>query len=884
MLAAFPLAREKHNGWYEHVDNPRFDFRVQENGSIVIHSWTGRSAEDVLAMGGLKRSDISLKGTYPGPTRDSLDLLDLAIAKCIDPRFLTSLGLQSGYLFNSRHYVKVPYYLADGTEHSKMKVRCKVEGTGKHYWDTDTPGELIPYGLHKLDMARDAGYLLIGEGESDAWTCWYHNVPYLGIPGAGNKSCFKHIDIEALPSKIYILQEPDQAIKLLGSGTGFYKTAHSALRAAGYTGQIFCIDFEKATKQKDPSDLHIKLWPEKQAEQFKDRIQKAIQKAIPDGDVKDNAPIFTIQDERVLKAIVERNKQEIYALAPEITEMSDVEQDHIRLAIQDVFEKSFPMREFNGLLKSAKTENERKKQIEPVIFSVKELMKMKFAPVDYVVPGILPVGLIVLAGKQKIGKSWIDLNLALAVASGGIAFSKDKVKQGDVLYMALEDNQRRLQERIDILMAPGGELPDGLDIVTTWPRMDKDGIAKLEKWIVSHPNARLVIIDPWVMVKPVVKVMPGSTGYDAEYEAFKGIKALADKYEICILVQFHLRKAVAEDYVDTINATTGVTACADGFLVLQRLRGEEGASLRGTGRDFKEDVDLVMNFKGGIWSIPGDANPAYYRLGPERRAVIDLLCTAIQPSTPKDLAVLLSVPDGTMRKRLFDMKEDGQIEWREENGVSGYVSLISSPNVKNIDANLGNGGNASNEGNNGNGGNGLVTGSDQGESVTENKTPLPTVTDTKNAVDEPVAMDEGNIEGESVTAVTDVTMVIDNILAEEVVISPEDALPPMADTDIPDPVDCATKYDGCLCGDHEPATYEEGVVLDAMGNEWCSKCLAHCQLMILGEKLGYPELKNGKKAKDIFLRAGQASWLICATSWGDQYVAEALKIAIAQLM
>src|SRR5882762_7571863 len=106
---------------------------------------------------------------------------------------------------------------------------------------------------------------------------------------------------------------------------------------------------------------------------------------------------------------------------------------------------------------------------------------------------------------------------------------------------------------------------------------------KLEQWIASHPNARLVIIDPWIMVKPIIKTRSGATGYDDEYEAFKGIKSLADKYSICVLVQFHLRKAVAEDYVDTINATTGVTACADGFLVLQRLRGEEDASLRGTG-------------------------------------------------------------------------------------------------------------------------------------------------------------------------------------------------------------------------------------------------------------------------------------------------------------
>jgi putative DNA primase/helicase len=288
MLQSFPRAREKYNGWYEHADNPRFDFRVRENGSVFIHSWTGRTEDEILSLGGLKRSDIALKGTYPGPTKDSLDLLDLAIAKCIHPHFLENQGLQSGYLYHGRHYVKVPYYLADGTEHTKVKVRKAVDGKYKHCWDEGTPGESIPYGLNKLDMARD--YLLIGEGESDAWACWYHGIPYLGTPGANNQSCFKHIDMKLLPPKIYILHEPDQVIKLLNSGIGFYKTAHNALRSNGYKGEIFCIDFKKATGCDDPSELHIKLWPENQAEHFKAIIeQEAIANATPGNDQQSNS-------------------------------------------------------------------------------------------------------------------------------------------------------------------------------------------------------------------------------------------------------------------------------------------------------------------------------------------------------------------------------------------------------------------------------------------------------------------------------------------------------------------------------------------------------------------------------------------------------------------
>src|SRR5215469_16401754 len=278
MLAAFPLAREKHNGYYEHSDNPRFDFRVKEDGSVFIHPWTHHTVAEILAMAGLKWPDVSANGhTYPGPTKDSCDVLDISIAKCIDSRYLHNLGLLSGYRYRGRNYVMVPYYNADGTQHTKIRIRKAVSGDYKQCWDEGTPGEVIPYGLHKLDTACKAGYLLIGEGESDAWACWLHSVPYLGIPGANMQKCLKHLDVSMLPPKIYILQEPDQVVRLLSNGDSFYKTTHNALRANGYKGEILCIDFEKATHHKDPSDLHIVLWKERRIDQFTEVINQAIE-------------------------------------------------------------------------------------------------------------------------------------------------------------------------------------------------------------------------------------------------------------------------------------------------------------------------------------------------------------------------------------------------------------------------------------------------------------------------------------------------------------------------------------------------------------------------------------------------------------------------------
>ncbi|HEX3642915.1 MAG TPA: AAA family ATPase [Ktedonobacteraceae bacterium] len=400
-------------------------------------------------------------------------------------------------------------------------------------------------------------------------------------------------------------------------------------------------------------------------------------------------PVWNIENQRVMDALTCGNKQDLYALAGEIAEMDTIEQDRIRLAAFDIWHHEFPMREFTNLLRSAKEENERKRIGEPAPISAYDLMKKQFPPIEYAVPELLPMGLIVLGGKQKIGKSWLDLNIAMAVASGGIALGKYQVKQGEALYLALEDTERRLQDRIGQLLGPGSIAPKDLHIETKWPRLDSNGIAKLEVWIIAHPRTRLVIVDPWVKVKPRVKSRNGETGYDAEYEALAGIKELADKYGICILIQFHLRKANADDPFDELNATTGVTACADGFISIKRGRGDAEGTVYASGRDYKEEVNLAIAFNNGFWKVLGDGQTAlYYTLSQERRAIIDFLDVALTPMMPKDIAVLVDGTDDSekIRKLLYKMKNDDEIKWVEEDkeaGIKGgYITLIPSPKTK----------------------------------------------------------------------------------------------------------------------------------------------------------------------------------------------------------
>jgi len=82
--------------------------------------------------------------------------------------------------------------------------------------------------------------------------------------------------------------------------------------------------------------------------------------------------------------------------------------------------------------------------------------------------------LTILAGRPKIGKSGLALNIAIAVASGGLVFGSVQVETGSVLYLALVDTQRRLQSRLEQVLGDD-EWPDDLDTL----RRNVPGLTKV---------------------------------------------------------------------------------------------------------------------------------------------------------------------------------------------------------------------------------------------------------------------------------------------------------------------------------------------------------------------------------------------------------------------
>jgi hypothetical protein len=87
----------------------------------------------------------------------------------------------------------------------------------------------------------------------------------------------------------------------------------------------------------------------------------------------------------------------------------------------------------------------RRRPSETYKLDPRDLLAAELPAPKYAVEGLFPEGLTFMAGAPKLGKSWLGLGLRIAVASGGHALGKIAVTQGDVLYLALEDNARRLR-------------------------------------------------------------------------------------------------------------------------------------------------------------------------------------------------------------------------------------------------------------------------------------------------------------------------------------------------------------------------------------------------------------------------------------------------------
>jgi hypothetical protein len=270
---------------------------------------------------------------------------------------------------------------------------------------------------------------------------------------------------------------------------------------------------------------------------------------------------------------------------------------------------------------------------------------------------LLPEGLTFLVGSPKIGKSWLALDTALAVALGGKALGSIDVDQGAVLYFALEDNKRRMQKRIRALLGKQ-HFPEALTITHRCPPLGAGLEQEITSWLTATPSTRLVIVDTLARVRKQRR--RNGDKYQEDADTIAKLQTLATNHNVAILVVHHDRKAEAEDVLATISGTFGLSGSADGALMLKRSRGEADATLFVTGRDIENEQELALRFLHGAWLLMGDAKE--YAITKERQDILSLLKPGNKALPPREIAEALGKNNGAIRRLLAKMVEDGQVK------------------------------------------------------------------------------------------------------------------------------------------------------------------------------------------------------------------------------
>lgn len=292
------------------------------------------------------------------------------------------------------------------------------------------------------------------------------------------------------------------------------------------------------------------------------------------------------------------------------------------------------------------------------IFNAFDLGKTEFPPIKFIVPDYLPEGCTILAGRPKLGKSWLALDIALAVARGSDCLGV-QCEQGDALYLALEDNQRRLQSRLQKL-SPAREVvpwPHALTFATEWRRHDAGGIDDVRHWAGSVGNPKLVIVD--VLAQFRGGRANTETQYESDYAAVKGLQEIAGELRLGVIVVHHVRKSAGEvDPFEKVSGTLGLTGAADTTIVLDR--DGNGCTLYCRGRDVQEYERAVTFDKFDCrWIAQGDASEV--RRTDERSIILDLLKEADEPMSPAEVSDATGMFRNNVKQLLFKMAKAGEV-------------------------------------------------------------------------------------------------------------------------------------------------------------------------------------------------------------------------------
>ena len=305
-----------------------------------------------------------------------------------------------------------------------------------------------------------------------------------------------------------------------------------------------------------------------------------------------------------------------------------------------------------------------------------ELENIEFPEVKWLIPDFLPSGLTVLAGPAKIGKSLLCLNMAIAICTGGVAFSNRETlripQQRNVTYIELENGKALVKDRLRKL-SPDTITPlmiiDKSDMGETV--FDAAGLKRIEKHV-RETRTELLIVDTWQHVAPDTEVK--GTSYNMDYKALIPVQKFALDMNIAIIIVTHTRKAADLDNpFNQIQGSSGMQAGCDTMMMLSHDSGSK--TLHMIGRRIPSEQYAFTIDENGLWILQGEAQEYY---GSELNAAIieHLEDAADYGLSIRDIIDLTGEKDNTVRSSVFRLLKNDQIIQKRKRGRYFAKTLI----------------------------------------------------------------------------------------------------------------------------------------------------------------------------------------------------------------
>lgn len=294
------------------------------------------------------------------------------------------------------------------------------------------------------------------------------------------------------------------------------------------------------------------------------------------------------------------------------------------------------------------------------LMSFSSIAEKRFEPMHWNIEKILPAGTMLLFGKPKKGKSYLTLMMGICVAAGREVFGK-QTSGKRVIYLGLEDSQRRMQRRgLGCAKTLGIEVDDfgeNLLISTTSKTIDKGLMDELQQMMDEHPDTGLIVVD---MLKKVTGESSKKDLYQEQARVGDALSKFCHDYpDLSIIVVHHSRKAESDDPFDLVSGTTGLSGSYDSLAAIADTEGTRVLHI--TGRDLESvEIPLLMDDKGMYTLEEASASSSEF-MSSTRRTVFNAIPNT-ELVTRKEIISGCKLPSTTVDQQLRKLVKAGLVK------------------------------------------------------------------------------------------------------------------------------------------------------------------------------------------------------------------------------